>query len=81
VRDLQIDFELEGAYPYGHLILEEDAIRAILASIPSLQHLTVFIVEQPKVSFEQMNASSQLAPNVSLQCTFKLTQHVANSSL
>jgi hypothetical protein len=61
VRALQIDFQLEGAYPYGHLILEQDAIRAILASIPSLQHLTVFIVEQPQVFFEQMDASSQLA--------------------
>jgi hypothetical protein len=30
VRTLQIDCRLGGAYPYGNLILEQQAIRAIL---------------------------------------------------
>lgn len=60
VETLQIDCRLEGAFPYGDLVLERDAIRAILSRLRGL-HLTVFVVEQPQVPSEQMRAAFEIA--------------------
>ncbi|KAI4957944.1 hypothetical protein J4E86_005084 [Alternaria arbusti] len=61
VQTLQIDCQLEGAYPYGKLSLERDAIREILAKIANLQNLTIFILDDPRSTFQQMDASSEIA--------------------
>ncbi|KAI4640419.1 hypothetical protein J4E93_008625 [Alternaria ventricosa] len=61
VQTLQIDCQLEGAYPYGKLSLERDAIREILAKLANLQNLTIFILDDPRSTFEQMDASSEIA--------------------
>ena len=61
VQTLRIDCQLEGAYPYGKLSLERDAIREILAKLANLQKLTIFILDDPRSTFEQMDASSEIA--------------------
>jgi hypothetical protein len=61
VRTLQIDCRLENAYPYGDLLLERDSIRDILAKLPDLRSLTIFVVEQPASLSRQTDAASEIA--------------------
>ncbi|KAG9188029.1 hypothetical protein G6011_01952 [Alternaria panax] len=57
VETLQIDCRLED----DGLVLERDAIRAILSKFQSLQHLIVFIVEQPQWYSKHWTTSFQVA--------------------
>jgi hypothetical protein len=49
VETLQIDLRIENAYPYGGLVLERAAINTILSKLRNLQHLIIFIADQPLV--------------------------------
>jgi hypothetical protein len=61
VQTIQLDCRLVGAYPYGDLVLERDAIREIISKLSNLQSLTVFIPDQPSLSPEQTDAGSEIA--------------------
>ncbi|KAL1795327.1 hypothetical protein ACET3X_007143 [Alternaria dauci] len=66
VQTLQIDCCLE-----DNLVLEQDAIRAILAKIQSLQRLNVFIVEQPELHLTTAFTSYDIAYMLRNQPTIK----------